>query len=199
MELYVSGVLNIQPAALNATRKVPFPVIRENSSAFDFLVDPLAIYEYLRKDDTSLPDLPTPFSAKDLVALKERLGRNEYAALLISSPPSVLDQLWLQRPAILKKRREVRVVFRFFCIVHCHRYALLVHVTMHLSSLCITVVVYALRHCHRLCITPLSSFMHYSTVVVYALLHCRRLCITPLLSFMHYSVVDVYAFYIPPS
>src|SRR5271170_7015795 len=125
MELYVSGVLNIQPAALNATRKVPFPVIRENPSAFDFLVDPLAIYEYLRKDDTSLPDLPTPFSAKDLVALKERLGKNEYAALLISSPPSVLDQLWLHRHAILKKRRDVSLLYyalSALCIVsvmHC--------------------------------------------------------------------------------
>src|SRR5271170_568555 len=107
MELYVSGVLNIQPAALNATRKVPFPVIRENPSAFDFLVDPLAIYEYLRKDDTSLPDLPSPFSAKDLVALKERLGKNEFAALLIASPPSVLDQLWVHRPAVFGKRRSV--------------------------------------------------------------------------------------------
>src|SRR5271170_1821718 len=126
MELYVSGVLNIQPAALNATRKVPFPVIRENPSAFDFLVDPQVIYEYLRKDDTSLPDLPTSFSSKDLVALKERLGKNEYAALLISSPPSVLDQLWLQRPAILKKRRDVSL-FVICIALYCLRlfYALL--------------------------------------------------------------------------
>src|SRR5271170_5414643 len=109
MELYVFGVLNIQPAALNATRKVPFSVIRENPSAFDFLVEPQVIYEYLCREDSSLPALPTPFSSKDLVALKERLGKNEYAALLISSPPSVLEQLWLQRPAVFSKRRAVSV------------------------------------------------------------------------------------------
>src|SRR5271170_7808077 len=136
MELYVSGVLNIQPAALNATRKVPFPVIRENPSAFDFLVDPQVIYEYLRKDDTSLPDLPTPFSSKDLVALKERLGKNEYAALLICSPPSVLDQLWLQRPGVFAKRRSVSFVF----------------VRLRFASVTAIVYVYALL---------LSSFMHY--------------------------------------
>src|SRR5271170_796735 len=120
MELYVSGVLNIQPAAINATRKVPFPVIRENPSSFDFLVDPQVIYEYLRKDDSSLPDLPTPFSSKDLVALKERLSKNEFAALLISSPPSVLDQLWLLRPAVFSKRRAVSVVV-FAIVLHCRR------------------------------------------------------------------------------
>src|SRR5271170_7726125 len=107
MELYVCGVLNVQPAALTAARKVPFPVIRENPSAFDFLVEPLVIYEYMRREDPSLPVLPSPFSAKDLVALKERLSKNEFAALLIASPPSVLDQLWVQRPAVFGKRRSV--------------------------------------------------------------------------------------------
>src|SRR5271170_5743875 len=114
MEVYVSGVLNLQPAALNAARRVPLPVIRENPSAFDFLVDPQVIYEFLRTEDPSLPVLPSPFSAKDLVALKERLSKNEFAALLIASPPSVLDQLWVQRPAVFGKRRSVS-------LATCHR------------------------------------------------------------------------------
>jgi len=169
MEVYVSGVLNLQPAALNAARRVPLPVIRENPSAFDFLVDPQVIYEYLRTEDPSLPVLPSPFSAKDLVALKERLSKNEFAALLIASPPSVLEQLWVKRPAVFGKRRSVSFAH---ALPFCHR-------------LCITpgsVIVYALLlTCRRLCIATRS-------VVVFALLHdlssfmhcykiCRRLCI----------------------
>src|SRR5271170_5050459 len=164
MEVYVSGVLNLQPAALNAARRVPLPVIRENPSAFDFLVDPQVIYEFLRTEDPSLPVLPSPFSAKDLVALKERLSKNEFAALLIASPPSVLEQLWVKRPAVFGKRRSVSfapvivsLLQDLSSFMHCYKIC---------RRLCIAtrlVVVYAL-------LQDLSSFMHcYKT--------CRRLCI----------------------
>ena len=118
MELYVTGLLDVQPAALKAARKLPFPVIRENPSAFDFLVEPQVIYDHLRLEDPALPTLPSPFSSKDLVALKERLGKHEFAALLISSPPSVLDQLWVQRPSVFSKRHSVSVVFKLLCSSH---------------------------------------------------------------------------------
>src|SRR5271170_6264708 len=170
MEVYVSGVLNLQPAALNAARRVPLPVIRENPSAFDFLVDPQVIYEYLRTEDPSLPVLPSPFSAKDLVALKERLSKNEFAALLIASPPSVLEQLWVKRPAVFGKRRSVSFAH---ALPFCHR-------------LCITpgsVIVYALLlTCRRLCIaTSLSSFMHtsHSTLLHPGLLIDNGMAVSP--------------------
>src|SRR5271170_2693325 len=163
MEVYVSGVLNLQPAALNAARRVPLPVIRENPSAFDFLVDPQVIYEFLRTEDPSLPVLPSPFSAKDLVALKERLSKNEFAALLIASPPSVLEQLWVKRPAVFGKRRSVSfapvivsLLQDLSSFMHCYKIC---------RRLCIatrSVVVYAL-------LQDLSSFMH-------CIEFCHRLC-----------------------
>src|SRR5271170_4565024 len=141
MEVYVSGVLNLQPAALNAARRVPLPVIRENPSAFDFLVDPQVIYEFLRTEDPSLPVLPSPFSAKDLVALKERLSKNEFAALLIASPPSVLEQLWVKRPAVFGKRRSVSFAH---ALLFCH-YSGICH------RLCIAVDLSSFMHCYKIC------------------------------------------------
>src|SRR5271170_1649056 len=173
MEVYVSGVLNLQPAALNAARRVPLPVIRENPSAFDFLVDPQVIYEFLRTEDPSLPVLPSPFSAKDLVALKERLSKNEFAALLIASPPSVLEQLWVKRPAVFGKRRSVSFAH---ALLSCHRFIATRSVVVYALLQDLSSFMHCYKTCRRLCIATRS-------VVVYALLqdlssfmHCIEFC-----------------------